>query len=132
GYPLSRLDASPYKGAIRLAPLSPAAHQGAVWLRKLSDTRQFEWVAWRGATWCYLAYLSLILYSRRRRDLAVLGLGAVVFANQLTVVLDNPSQLVRYMAGPLILGILLLPLAFARPRPAELPAAPVDHEVRPP
>jgi hypothetical protein len=129
GFPLSRLDASPYKGAIRLGPLSPAAHQVAVWLRKLSDTRQFEWFAWRGATWCYLAYLSLILYSRRRRDLAVLGLGAVILANQLTVVLNNPSQLVRYMAGPLILGILLLPLAFARLRPVAQPAAQVDHEV---
>jgi len=49
-FPVSRLDASPDKGAIRLAPLSPAAHQVGVWLRKLSDTRAFEWFAWRGAT----------------------------------------------------------------------------------
>jgi hypothetical protein len=117
-FPLSRLDASPYKGAIRLDPLSPTAHRLGVWLRKVSDTRQFEWLAWRGATWSYLAYLSLILYARRRRDLAVLGLGATIHANQLNVTLNNPSQLARYMAGPLILGILLLPLAFARRRPS--------------
>jgi hypothetical protein len=115
-FPVSRLDASPYRGAIRLAPLSPAAHQAGMWLRKLSDTRQFDWFAWRGATWSYVAYLALILYARRRRDVAVLGLGAVILANQLNVVLNNPSQLARYLAGPLILGILLLPLAFARPR----------------
>ena len=127
-FPVSRLDASPYKGAIRLAPLSPAAHTVGVWLRKLSDTRQFEWLAWRGATWSYLAYASLILYARRRRDLAVLGLGAVILANQLTVALNNPGQLVRYMAGPLILGILLLPLAFAQPRPRPRSDG-VDHEV---
>ena len=121
-FPLSRLDASPYEGAIRLAPLSPAAHQLGVWLRKLSDTRQFEWFAWRGATWSYLAYLSLILYARRRRDIAVLGLGAVILANQLNVALNNPGQLVRYMAGPLILGVLLLPLAFARTSPSPSPS----------
>jgi hypothetical protein len=133
GFPLSRLDTSPYKGAIRLAPISPAAHRVGVWLRKLSDTRQFEWFAWRGATWCYVAYLALILYARRRRELALLGLGAVILANQLTVALNNPSQLVRYMAGPLILGILLLPLAFARPRPSPSPpvspSPSIDHEV---
>jgi hypothetical protein len=103
-----------------------------VWLRKLSDTRQIEWLAWRGATWSYLAYLSLILYARRRRDLAVLGLGAVILANQLNVTLNNPGQLVRYMAGPLILGVLLLPLAFARARPSitssTAPKA-ADHDV---
>jgi hypothetical protein len=131
-FPLSRLDASPYKGAIRLDPISPTAHQLGVWLRKVSDTRQFEWLAWRGATWSYLAYLSLILFARRRRDLAVLGLGAVILANQLNVTLNNPSQLARYMVGPLILGVLLLPLAFARPRPPIMtvtaPKA-ADHDV---
>ena len=125
-FPLSRLDASPYKGAIRLAPASPAAHQVGVWLRKFSDTRQFEWFAWRGATWSYVAYLALILYARRRREVAVLGLGAVILANQLNVVLNNPSQLARYLAGPLILGILMLPLAFARPRDRLGPDRPVQ------
>jgi len=128
-FPLSRLDASPDKGAIRLDPVSPTAHRLGVWLRKLSDTRQFEWFAWRGATWSYLAYLSLILYAHRRRDLAILGLGAVIMANQLNVTLNNPGQLARYMAGPLILGVLLLPLAFARPRPSiPLASAPVAAE----
>jgi hypothetical protein len=74
----------------------------------------------------------LILYARRRRDLAVLGLGAAILANQLNVTLNNPGQLARYMAGPLILGILLLPLAFARPRPPIMtktaPQA-ADHDV---
>jgi hypothetical protein len=116
GFPMSTLDESPDKGAIRLAPLSRSGHAVGVWLRKLSDTRQFEWLTWRGATWSYLAYLSLILFARRRRDVAILGLGAVILANQLTVAVNNPGQLVRYMAGPLILGILLLPLTFASPR----------------
>ena len=31
------------------------------------DTRAFEWIAWRGATWSYLAYLAVGLFAWRRR-----------------------------------------------------------------
>jgi hypothetical protein len=121
-FPRDRLAASPYADAIRLAPVSGAAHDVGRWLRRLTDVRQFEWIAWRGATWSFLAYVALILFARRRRDLAVLGLGAVILANQVNVMVNNPGQLVRYLAGPLILGILLLPLMFAHPRPRPGPA----------
>jgi len=116
GFPRDRIAQSPFSDAIRLSPLSEPAHATGVFLRRLSDTRSFEWFAWRGATWCYVAYLAVILFARRRRDVAVLGLVAVVAANQINVLVNNPGQLVRYMVGPLIIGILLLPLAFATTR----------------
>jgi hypothetical protein len=112
------LAASPYAGAIRSAPPIHKLHRAAVWARRLSDTRSFEWFAWRGATWCYIAYLAAFLWGRRRRELGALALVAVVVANQLTVLINNPNQLVRYMMGPLVLGILLLPLAFVTEPPA--------------
>jgi hypothetical protein len=83
-----------------------------VFLRRLSDTRSFEWFAWRGATWAYVAYVAVILFARRRHTVTLLALVAVIAATQINVAINNPNQLVRYMVGPLILGILLLPLAF--------------------
>jgi hypothetical protein len=45
--------------------------------------------------------------------------GTLVAANQLNVLVNNPGQLVRYMAAPIILGILLLPLLFVTRRRLE-------------
>jgi hypothetical protein len=115
-FPPSRIERSPFADAIRAAPRIDAAHSAGVVLRRLSDARSLEWLAWRGATWCYVAYLAVILFARRRGDVGALALAAVVAANQVNVLVNNPGQLMRYMAGPIILGILLLPLAFAGAR----------------
>lgn len=112
-FPRSQIAQSPYQSAIRSAPLSHVAHKVAVFARTASAPGAFEWIAWRGATWSYVAYLAVGLYAWRRRHRPALALVAVVAATQITVAVNNPSQLVRYMAGPLVLGILLLPLAFA-------------------
>jgi hypothetical protein len=113
-FPRARIAQSPYESAILSAPLNHTAHKVAVFARTASDAGAFEWIAWRGATWSYVAYLAVALYAWRRRHPAALALIAVVAATQITVAVNTPSQLVRYMAGPLVLGILLLPLAFAR------------------
>jgi hypothetical protein len=118
-FPRGRLAQSAFASAIDSSPLSGTAHAMAVFARRVSDTRAFEWFAWRGATWAYVAYLAVILLANRRRDIALLGLAAIVAAHQLNVMVNNPSQLVRYMAGPIILGILLLPLAFTRASTAD-------------
>jgi hypothetical protein len=109
----SRMDGNPYRSAIYSAPLSDAAHEVGVWLRKASDADQFKWILWRGATWCYLGYAAVVLFALRRREAAMLALVGVALANQLVVLVNNPAQLVRYMMGPIFLGILLLPLMFA-------------------
>jgi hypothetical protein len=117
-FPPERLAQSPYRGAIQSAPPSHLVNRGATLLRNASAVRFFEWFTWRGATWCYIAYLTVAVLASRRRDLALLALAAVIAANQINVLINNPGQLVRYMMAPIILGILLLPLlpaALSRP-----------------
>jgi hypothetical protein len=135
-----RMDGNAYRSAIFLDPPVPALHTAAEWLRKASDLDTFKWLLWRGATWCYLGYLAVALFMRRRREVAVLALATVALSNQLPVLINNPAQLVRYMMGPIYVGILLLPLLWAgrqqpvtetaaatggsAERPAEAPAEP--------
>ena len=64
----------------------------------------------RGATWCYLSYLALGIAALRVRRWAILGAGAAALSNQLVVLTVNPAQLYRYMIGPLLVGVVLLPL----------------------
>ncbi len=125
-FPAAQIAQSPYRGAIHSAPLSRSANKLAVFLRRLSDTPAVEWLAWRGATWAYVAYAAVGLFARRRRRPAILALVTVVAATQLNVLVNNPGQLMRYLAGPLILGILLLPLAFAGRRPVPPALAPAS------
>jgi len=73
---------------------------------------------WRGATWCYLAYLVLLLAALRLRRWDLLAVGCASLANQLTVLAANPAQLYRYMVGPNFIGFLLLPLLAVVVRPA--------------
>ena len=69
-----------------------------------------EWILWRGATWCYLAYIAVGLLAWRRRAWIWVTIAGAALANQLTVLIDNPAQLIRYMEGCIYLGILTLPL----------------------
>jgi hypothetical protein len=116
-FPPQQIAQSPYAAAIHRAPLSHVVNKVAVFAREVSDTRSFEWLAWRGSTWSYVAYLAVGLFAWRRRDWRPVALVAIVAATQITVAVNNPGQLVRYMVGPVVVGILLLPFAFAK-RPA--------------
>ena len=69
-----------------------------------------QFFIWRGATWCYLAYLVLGFAAWRLRRWSVLAIGGICLANQLTVMAANPAQLYRYIAGPIFVGMLLVPL----------------------
>ena len=88
-------------------------------LRAETDTTGYQWWMWRGATWCYIAYLVLLVAALRLRRWDLLAAGCAALANQLTVLAANPAQLYRYMVGPIFVGILLVPLLAARrPKPA--------------
>ena len=69
--------------------------------------------------------------ARRRRHWSLLALVAIVVGQQLTVFADIPTQAFRYMASPIYIGIMLLPLFFARnratPSTGNLPAATIAH-----
>ncbi len=109
---------NPYRTAMTSRPLSQILNAAAVFLRKASQVPQLEWLLWRGATWCYIAYLALWAFASRRRNRRLLALAAIVAGQQLTVLTNNPAQLFRYMAAPIFIGIMLVPLLFVRDVPA--------------
>ncbi len=118
---------NPYRDAMATRPLSHDLGVAAVFLRKASQVPQLEWLLWRGATWCYIAYLAVWVFARRRRNRSLLALAAIVAGQQLTVLVNNPAQLFRYMAAPIFIGIMLVPLLFVR----DAPAPPARGERRP-
>ncbi|MGO8726710.1 MAG: DUF6020 family protein [Streptosporangiaceae bacterium] len=97
-------------------------------LRNGSESNSIAWLLWRGATWCYIAYLAIGILAVRRRDWKILALAAVILANQLVVMADSPTQVFRYMAAPLLIGPMTLALLFARTRPAAGPTAATGPE----
>jgi hypothetical protein len=107
---------NPYRADLATRPLSAAANAVTLFARRASGVPQLEWLLWRGATWCYLTYLMVWAVARRRRDWALLALAAVVAAQQVTVFIDIPTQAFRYMASPLYIGMMLVPLFLARNR----------------
>jgi len=109
---------NPYRDAMRTRPLSATLNKAGLFLRSVSNTPQLDWLLWRAPFWCYLSYLAVWLFARRRRNWALLSLGAIVAGQQLGVLVDVPDQLFRYMAGPIFIGIVLVPLFFAGNRPA--------------
>jgi hypothetical protein len=109
---------NPYRAAMVTRPLSATLNRAALFFRSVSETPQLDWLLWRGAFWCYLSYLAVWLFARRRRNWALLSLGAIVAGQQLGLLVDVPAQLFRYMASPIFIGIMLVPLFFMRDRPA--------------
>ncbi|MFE0146459.1 hypothetical protein ACFWY5_04920 [Nonomuraea sp. NPDC059007] len=105
--------ASPYRPILATRPLSQTLHDAAVFVRGLSLTEQFEWLLWRGATWCYLVYAAAAALAWAGRRQAALVLAAVVAGHQLAVTAAIPAQLFRYMAAPIMIGIMLLPILVA-------------------
>ena len=108
---------NPYRDDLRTRPLSATLNKAALFLRSVSNTPQLQWLLWRGAFWCYLSYLAAYLFARRRRNWALLSLAAIVVGQQLGILADVPAQLFRYMASPIFIGIVLVPLLFVRDDP---------------
>jgi hypothetical protein len=91
-------------------------NSATTFLRLASETPQLSWLLWRGATWSYFAYLAVGAFALRRKDRALLSMAAIVLGQQLMVLTDNPTQVFRYMAAPLLIGPMLVPLFCARNR----------------
>lgn len=119
---------SPFADAVNQRPLS---HQA----RSLADrlnarTAGPEWLLWRGATWAYVSYLVLGFAAWRRRERGLLALGTLTVGIQISTLVLNATQAARYMAAPLVIGILLLPLLAARrPAQAASPAEPAGPPI---
>ena len=110
---------NPYRADMATRPLlGTFVYHGAVILREASETPQLSWILWRGATWSYVAYLAVVAFALRRKKWALISMAAIVLGQQLMVLADNPIQAFRYMAAPLLIGPMLVPLFCARNRPS--------------
>jgi hypothetical protein len=105
---------SPFHSAFYSHPLSKTLNHVGSWWFAASRTPQLQWILWGGAVWCYVVYAVVIRLTRRVWRREILTTAAVVAGLQLTVLAATPAPLYRYMAGPTVLGLLLLPLAFSR------------------
>ena len=105
---------NPYRADMATRPLF--GNSATTFLRLASETPQLSWLLWRGATWSYFAYLAVGAFALRRKDRALLSMAAIVLGQQLMVLTDNPTQVFRYMAAPLLIGPMLVPLFCARNR----------------
>ncbi len=122
---------NPYRAGLATRPLVTPLNRLAVFARSVAQVSQLQWLLWRGAIWCYVTYLAAWVFARRRHDWALLSLAAIVAGQQLSIIVDNPSQLFRYMVSPILIGIMLVPLFFARPgTPVGKPAA-IDEYSQP-
>ncbi|MEU6480946.1 hypothetical protein ABZ858_29515 [Streptomyces sp. NPDC047017] len=107
---------SKYVPKLKIRPLSQPLHQVADFSWRAFKVPQLQWLFFRGATWCYATYLIVLLYRRRARLKGVTALLSVTLGLQLTVLAANPAPLWRYMIGPIFIGVLTLPLLWAKPR----------------
>ncbi len=110
--PGGRMADSPYRPVLRFRPPSHLLHSAGVWLYQLSTTPQTQWLVWRGAFWSYASYLTvgLVAWRRRRAGVPLLGLAAIVFGLQVSILAANPAALARYMLPAVMIGIMTLPL----------------------
>jgi LmbE family N-acetylglucosaminyl deacetylase len=113
----SRMTGNPFVPKLTTRTKWKAGHDFAESFYETTRSPGWEWLLWRGATWCYLAYAAMLIFAIRNRFRAVAALPALVVGLQLSVLAANPAQLFRYMAAPIFIGLLLLPLAAARARP---------------
>jgi hypothetical protein len=92
-----------------------------------TDKPHHLWFTWRAPAWIYLLDLLLIGQALRFRRWVWLLPGTVPLAQQLNVLLLNPSQDARYMFGAYIVAVASLPLALLARR-SVLPVVDEPHE----
>ena len=77
------------------------------------------WYTWRAPAWIYLLDLVLVVQALRFRRLIWLLPGAVPLAQQLNVLVLNPSQDARYMFGAYMVAMATLPVVLLSRRSVE-------------
>ncbi|MFI7618520.1 hypothetical protein ACIBP6_45590 [Nonomuraea terrae] len=100
----------PGRSVYSLRPLSMGLNDLADrWLTSALAPRH-DWALWRGASWAYLCYVSVALAAWALRNRYALAVAAVVAGQQLAVLANISAQDFRYMAAPILVGVLLVPL----------------------
>ncbi|NUR82910.1 MAG: hypothetical protein HOY71_02350 [Nonomuraea sp.] len=108
----------PGRQVYTLRPLSEPVHAVASSWLNAALTPWIDWLVWRGALWSYLSYLAVAVAAWAMRNRYVLGVAAIVAGQQLAILANISAQDFRYMASPIFIGFLLLPLLCSQARRA--------------
>ncbi|MFI0896639.1 hypothetical protein [Streptomyces sp. NPDC020983] len=119
GHPMAH---SRWLPALRTAAPSATLHRAGVWAYTAARAPELTWLLWTGSLWCWATYLIVARVMRRRPLRAALALAATTAGLQVAVLVATPAGLFRYMAAPVLLGLLSLPLLDAA-HPADRPPA---------
>lgn len=117
------MEHSRFLPALRTVPASATLHRGAVWAYTAARTPELTWFLWTGSLWCWATYLIVLRLMRRRPLRAALALAATTAGLQVAVLVASPAGLFRYMAAPVLLGFLTVPLLTAAHPADRLPGA---------
>ncbi|MFC1418981.1 hypothetical protein [Streptacidiphilus cavernicola] len=121
-----RMADSRYRPVLQSRPPVQRLHSLGRWLYQISTTSQLQWLVWRGAFWCYASYATVAWVALRRRQVArpMVGMVAIVFGMQMSVIIAITAALARYMLPAMLIGLMTLPLLdlLRRPGPGEHPA----------
>ncbi|MFD1542395.1 hypothetical protein [Nonomuraea guangzhouensis] len=96
-----------------LRPMSQGLYQAASSWLTTAEEPQYDWVLWRGALWCYLSYLAVAVGALALRNRYVIAVAAPVAGQQLAILANISAQDFRYMASPILISVLLVPLLVA-------------------
>ncbi|MFG1805823.1 DUF6020 family protein [Streptomyces sp. NPDC049040] len=114
------MEHSRFLPALRTDPPSASLHRAGVWAYTAARAPELTWFLWTGSLWCWATYLIVLRLVRRRPLRAALALAATTAGLQVAVLVATPAGLFRYMAAPVLLGFLALPLLTAA-HPADRP-----------
>ncbi|WP_333771145.1 DUF6020 family protein [Streptomyces sp. IBSBF 2435] len=117
------MDHSRFLPALRTDPPSDGLHSAGVWAYTAARTPELTWFLWTGSLWCWATYLIVLRMMRRRPLRSALALAATTAGLQVAVLVATPAGLFRYMAAPVLLGFLALPLLTAAHPADRLPGA---------
>lgn len=96
-----------------LRPMSQNLYQVASSWLTTAEEPQYDWGLWRGAFWCYLSYLAVAVGALALRNRYVIAVAALVAGQQLAILSNISAQDFRYMASPILIGVMLVPLLVA-------------------
>ncbi|GAA2367197.1 hypothetical protein GCM10010404_22150 [Nonomuraea africana] len=104
------IERHPEYESFNLRPLSqPLNDLANEWLWA-SYEPDLDWLVWRGPIWCYASYLALGVAAWLRGNRWVFAIAAAMLGQQAAVLANISAQDFRYMASPIFIGFLMLPL----------------------
>lgn len=117
------MEHSRFLPALRADPPSATLRRVGVWAYTVARTPELTWLLWAGSLWCWATYLIVLRLVRRRPLRAAIALAATTAGLQVAVLVATPAGLFRYMAAPVLLGMLALPLLTAAHPADRLPGS---------